>query len=373
MLLARIMGAAVDLANAEQASILLYDQHAQKLYFEAATNKKALPLLQKTPVPLESIAGWVALHQTTQVVNNVHQDERHFQEIDPQVQFVPHSMIALPLVSKQKLIGILEVLNKKTGNFDEDDKEILEALAALAAGAIETSRMFQQSNLVAEFVHELRTPMSSLFAASHLLQHPDIAPEQRIRLAQTIQQETQRLNELASLFLDLASLESGRASLHYTKFPPASLLDECQQVAQIKASEKGIQVHLEIPEPLPDLEADRDKIKQVLLNLLNNAVKYNREQGQVWIRAWIAGQDIFFSIRDNGVGIPQDQISQLFTRFFRARNVEHTVSGTGLGLSICQSIIETHGGEIQVESKLNTGTIFTIRLPLAHPLDQSQH
>ena len=279
-LLTNIMDVAVDLVEAEEASILLYDQHTHRLYFETATNADSSPMLQKLFIPEESIAGWVAVNRIPQIVNNVHEDKRHFEDIDQKINFSSRSLIAIPLIAKQKLIGVLEVLNKKQGMFNAEDQEILLALAAQAAVAIENSRLFQQSDLIAEFVHELRTPMSSIFTASYLLQRPELAEEQRLRLAQTIHQETQRLNELASIFLDLASLESGRASIRPTSFDFRLLMDECLKVAQIKAGEKGIQMHLEAPETLPDLEGDRDKLKQALLNLLNNAVKYNCPQGK---------------------------------------------------------------------------------------------
>jgi signal transduction histidine kinase len=363
-LLKGIMEVAVDLVEAEEASVLLYDQHSHRLYFETATNADSSPLLQKLFIPEESIAGWVALNLTPQIINNVQQDERHYNDIDKKINFSSRSMIAVPLIAKQKLIGVLELMNKKEGMFDTEDQEILLALAAQAAVAIENSRLFQQSDLIAEFVHELRTPMSSIFTASYLLQRPEIATEQRMRMAQTIHNETQRLNELASIFLDLASLESGRASLHPTHIQVRPLLEECLQVAQMKAAEKNIQVHLEMPDNLPELQADRDKIKQVVLNLLNNAVKYNCLNGQVWLRAWQKDALLCFSIQDTGVGIPPEQISKLFTRFFRASNVERSVSGTGLGLSISRRIVEMHNGEVQVESTLNVGTTFTVQLPL---------
>lgn len=364
-LLKSIMEVAVDLADAEEASVLLYDQHTHRLYFETATNADSSPLLQKIFVPESSIAGWVALNHLPQIVNDWQQDERHFDIVDKKTNFNSRSLVAVPLIAKQKLIGVLEIMNKKNGKFDADDQEILLALAAQAAVAIENSRLFQQSDMIAEFVHELRTPMSSLFTAAYLLQRPEIVTEQRLRLAQTIQSETQRLNELATIFLDLASLESGRASLHLAVFSFRALLQECLEVLAIKASDRGIQMHLEAPEDLPELDGDRDKLKQALLNLLSNAVKYNCPQGHVWLRAWADNQSMFFSVRDTGVGIPPDQISQLFTRFFRATNVERTVSGTGLGLSISQQIIEMHNGEIQVESTLNVGTTFTVHVPLA--------
>jgi signal transduction histidine kinase len=362
-LLKNIMDVAVDLVDAEEASVLLYDQHTHRLYFETATNLESSPMLQKLFIPEESIAGWVALNRTPQIVNDVRVDERHF-NIDQKSNFRSRSLIAVPLIARQKLIGVLEVMNKKDGEFNNEDQEILLALGAQAAVAIENSRLFQQSDLIAEFVHELRTPMSSIFTASYLLQRSEIAADQRQQLAQTIYQETQRLNELATVFLDLASLESGKARIRPTIFDFRSLAEECLRVAQIKANEKGIQMHLEAPETLPELEADRDNLKQALLNLLNNAVKYNCPQGQVWLRLWVRDNQLFFSVQDTGVGIPPEQISQLFTRFFRASNVERSVSGTGLGLSISRRIIEMHNGEIQVESTLNVGTTFTVKIPL---------
>jgi signal transduction histidine kinase len=362
-LLVRIMEVAVELVEAEEASILLYDQHSHRLYFETATNAGSSPLLQKLFVPEESIAGWVALNRTPQIVNDVDQDKRHFESIEKQVNFVTRSLVALPLVTRQKLIGVLEVLNKKSGGFTGEDQEVLLALAAQAAVAIENSRLFKQSDLVAEFVHELRTPLASILTASYLMQRAEIAAEQRSKLAQTVTQETQRLNALATIFLDLASLESGRASLRRARFAVKPLLEECLRVAQIKAAEKGVRVLLEAADAGLEIEADRDKLKQAVLNILNNAVKYNRPQGSVWLRARAAENGLFLSVEDTGLGIPPDQVAQLFTRFFRARNVEGAIPGTGLGLSIARQIVEMHDGEIRVESELGKGTTFTIRIP----------
>jgi signal transduction histidine kinase len=362
-LLTNIVEVAADLLEAEVGSILLYDQNARRLYFETATNVESSPLLQKLYVPEESIAGWVALNREPQIVNNVRQDARHFDDIDQQVNFSTHSLIAVPMVARQKLIGVLEVLNRKHGQFEDEDVEILQSLAAQAAIAIENSRLFQQSDLIAEFVHELRTPLASIFTASYLMQRDDLAEAQQKQLVDSVYQETRRLNDLTTVFLDLASLESGRSHLHAETFSPLPLFEECARLASIKAGEKNIQVHVEVEAGLADIEADRNKIKQVLLNLLNNAVKYNRAEGQIWLRAWAKNERLYFSVQDTGLGIPADQIHQLFSRFFRARNVERSTPGTGLGLSISQRIVEMHGGQIEVESCLEEGTIFTVQLP----------
>ena len=363
-LLHNIMEVAVDLVEAEEASILLYDQHTHRLYFETATNMESSPSLQKLFVPEESIAGWVALNRQSQIVNNVRQDERHFENIDQQTNFRTLSLIAVPMVAKQKLIGVLEVLNKKQGQtFEDSDQKILLALAAQASIAIENSRLFQQSDLISEFVHEIRTPLTSISTAAYLLQFPELPAEQRQTLASTISTETQRLNELATIFLDFTRLESGRATLRLTRFNPIELFSECIAVAQIKAAEKGIEIHLEA-DSLAEIEADRDKLKQVLLNILNNAVKYNRPNGHVWLRAGVQGTNLNITIQDTGVGIPEDQIPHLFTRFFRARNVERSIPGTGLGLSIAHRIVELHSGQVSLESVLDEGTTFIIQLPL---------
>jgi signal transduction histidine kinase len=318
-------------------------------------------------IPEESIAGWVALNRQPQIVNQVEQDRRHFDKIDTTMNFQTASLIAVPLVVQDKLVGVLEVLNKKEGQFNQEDQEILMALGAQAAVAIENARLFQQSDLVAEFVHELRTPLTSIITAASLLQRPELPAEPRVKMAQTISQESQRLNELVSVFLDLSRMESGRTALRLTAFAPRSLLEECRQVAHIKAQEKNITILLEIPEFLAEIDADRGKLKQALLNLLNNAVKYNRPDGKIWIRAFQKPNGLQIEIEDSGVGIPADQMPRLFTKFFRARNVEDSTPGTGLGLSITRQIVEMHNGQIQVKSEFEKGTLFSIWLPGKEP------
>jgi two-component system phosphate regulon sensor histidine kinase PhoR len=130
-----------------------------------------------------------------------------------------------------------------------------------------------------------------------------------------------------------------------------------------KSEEEHIQVRVESPEGLPVLEADRDKIKQVLLNLLSNAIKYNRPNGSVTLRAEATDTEIFISIQDTGMGIPEHALPHLFEKFYRVREHENKASGTGLGLSISKQIVQGHGGRIEVKSKLGIGTMFMIHLP----------
>jgi signal transduction histidine kinase len=362
-LLSRIIWAAKDLANAGAASILLYDDAARQLYFQAATNLDE-PTRRGLVVPLEgSIAGWIVLNKQPVRSANAHTDPRHY-NIEQATSLPTESLLGVPMIAKNKIIGVLEAINKASGDFTEDDEEMLLVLGAQAAVAIENARLFQQSDLIAEFVHELRTPLASIGTSTYLLLRPEMSQEQREQMIHNIHGETQRLNTLASSFLDLARLESGRVQFHPVKFDLAPLLEECQQTMQCKADENSIQIIIDIPPDFPQVNADRDKFKQVVLNFLSNAIKYNSSNGQVTMRASTGENEWLLEVQDTGVGIPEKSLPHLFEKFFRVRAVEGKAPGTGLGLSICKQIVSGHGGSIEVKSKLGEGTTFTIRMPL---------
>lgn len=365
-LLRRIIRVATELSHAEEASILLYDDAKRELFFRATTNLVNERLISTMVIPKESIAGWVALNRQPVIVPDVQKDKRWFGSVSEALQFQTRSLIAVPLITQDKLVGVLEVLNKRDGVFNAQDQEILLVLGAQAAIAIENSRLFHQSDLIAELVHEIRTPLSSINTMTYLMQRPNVTQEQRLSFCQMIQKEAQRLNELTTAFLDLARLESGRMTFHFATFDLRELLAECCQMVEPKAAENNIQLQLDKPEEEVALEADRDKIKQVVLNLLSNAIKYNRPNGFVNIQTWKDAGEVWISVQDSGVGIPEENLAHIFQRFYRVQTTEHVAAGTGLGLSIAKKIVENHGGEIAVKSKLGEGTLFTVRLPAQH-------
>jgi len=364
-LLEDIVHAAADITHAEAASILLYDDTARQLYFQIATNIDE-PTMRGLVVPLESsIAGWIVLNRKSVRNDDAHKDERFFKGVEQTIGQSTKSLLGIPLVTKNKVVGVLEVVNKKRGKFTDSDESMLTVLGAQAAVAIENARLFQQSDLIAEFVHELRTPLASLSTATYLLLRPEMSREQRDQIVNNIHNETLRLNSLASSFLDLARLESGRVQFRKTRFSAADLLYEVRDVMMSKAQETSIQIRVDVPHDMPLLEADRDKIKQVLLNLLSNAIKYNRPSGSVIITGNFADSEISINIQDTGLGIPEDSIPHLFEKFFRVREHEGKATGTGLGLSICKQIVQGHNGRIEVKSKMGVGTSFNIHLPRA--------
>jgi signal transduction histidine kinase len=363
VLLERIVQAAAEVSGSEAASILLYDDMTQKLYFQVATNLDE-PTMRGLVIPLEgSIAGWILTNRKPLRITNAQQDPRLFANVDRVTGHPTQTLLGVPLITKNKIVGVLEALNKEKGKFTDGDESMLSVLGAQAAVAIENARLFQQSDLISEFVHELRTPLASLSTATYLLLRPEISRDQQEQISRNIHSETLRLNALASSFLDLARLESGRVQFHKASFNVVDLLYECKDVMNSKADEEKIRIQIESPEKMPMLEADRDKIKQVVLNLLSNAIKYNHPNGSIILRSDFSAEEILIILQDTGIGIPEDALPHLFQKFYRVRENETKAAGTGLGLSICKQIVQGHGGHVEVKSKIGVGTAFTVHLP----------
>jgi signal transduction histidine kinase len=363
-LLNRIVHLACDLSQSEAASILLYDELKKQLYFQAATNLDE-PLMRGLIVPVEnSIAGWIVRHQKPLIILDAQSDERHFNEVQKITQFKTKSILGVPLITKGKVVGVLEALNKRDDDFNLLDQELLIALGAQAAVAIENTRLFQQSDLIAEMVHELRTPLTSLNNASHLILLDELPVEERKKLAELITSESGRLAELASAYLEFARLVSGRVQFVSELFDLGELIIECSTIMSNEILENNIELTIHLAGKLPLITGDRGKIKQVILNLLQNAIKYNRPGGKITISAKKQKNKLIFRVLDSGYGIPPDDIEQIFNKFFRSKSSARFTPGTGLGLAISKRIVESHRGQIRVFSRLGKGTVFSVLLPL---------
>lgn len=362
-LLYRIVRVGADLSLAEEASILLYDESKKELRFQAATNLDN-PVIRGLRVPVkQSVAGWIVTHCEPLIIEDVKNDARHFGHIHKESARTTQSLLGVPLINKGEVIGVLEAINKRGGKFTVEDQEILMTLGTQASVAIQNARLFAQSDLISEFVHELRTPLASLNTASHLLQSDKISSEQKNELVEAIQTETTRLSSLATSFLDIARLESGRTQYQIQKLDLPNLLGECASLMQAQAQEIGLNLRVSLPQNISYIQGDADKIKQAMLNLLSNAIKYNHPNGTIALAAENRQNDVVITVKDSGIGIPNEHIDCLFTKFYRVPGSEQHAQGTGLGLSIVKRIIEGHGGEISVESVQGEGTTFMIILP----------
>ncbi len=363
-LLARIVQVAAELTEAEAASLLLYDVETQHLYFEAAT-AGIDATMGKTPIPVtNSIAGWVFTEGKPILVDDVLRDSRFFREVDVLTRFQTRNVLGAPLRTKDKTIGVIEVVNKRHGMFDQDDVRLLQTLAAQAAVAIENSRLFQQSDLIAEMVHELRTPLASLTAATYLLQRPDLPEDQRAKLGATMQSEVRRLNEMSTDFLELSRLESGRVRMTREPVHLGGLINECLEIIRPLAEAEQIRLEDNTDRDVPPVHGDRNRLKQVVLNLLTNAMKFNHRGGVVTVGLCRKGDLAELSVRDSGRGIPPESVSHIFERFYRVPEQESTTAGTGLGLTIAKRIIENHGGYVTLQSEVGVGSTFSVILPV---------
>jgi signal transduction histidine kinase len=364
-LLFMIIEAARELTDTEAASIMLFDPQTGELRFEAATNLE--PALQGIIIPVEgSIAGWIVTHSEPLVVPDTRKDARWNQKVDQATDFVTRSILGVPLVTREKKLGALEAINKRAGQFSNDDVVILQTLAAQAAVAIVNARLFQQSDMISEMVHELRTPLMSLTATSHLLLRPELPEGKRVELVGTLQRETGRLTQMTTDFLDMARLESGRMRFTKETFSLPELVAECAEVVRPQAAQRGISLSIEADPAVGPVDSDRGKLKQVLLNLLTNAVKYNRENGAIAITISTQASPKSFrvGVSDTGKGIPPEAMNHMFEKFYRVPATEHTAAGTGLGLPIAKKIVEALGGDMWVESVVDVGSTFYFTVPL---------
>ncbi len=363
LLLRNIINAARELIGADAASIMLADTQSGELRFEAATNMESSQMAGLV-VPINgSIAGWIYTHREPVIVPDTSIDTRWHRKVDDKTAFVTRSILGVPLVHRDKAIGVVQCLNKVDGTFDADDTVTLQALADQAAIAIVNARLFQQSDLISELVHELRTPLGAILATTHLLLR-NLPEEKRVELIKTIQRETERLSTLTTEFLDISRLESGRIQFKREPFALPELLAECLEVVRHQAQARGLGLELKLAPDVSLVVTDRGKIKQVVLNLLTNAVKYNRDDGRITLAAQSTADGFFrINVTDTGRGIPPEAMKNMFQKFYRVPEAEGTATGTGLGLSLARKIVELLGGEMGVESTYGVGSTFWFTLP----------
>jgi signal transduction histidine kinase len=230
------------------------------------------------------------------------------------------------------------------------------------------SRLREFDRLKDEFIaivsHELRTPLTSVYGAAMTLEKHQLDDKRRTELLEIISTESARLSRLLDDILWVSRLDSGRARPYITPVQPLSLTEEVVDATRTHLPQ-GLSLEVMHDSPLPEVAADPDKLRQVLVNLIENAVKYSRE-GQIEVRLASHYGNVRFSVRDEGPGIPLSQQERVFEKFYRLDpNMTQGVGGTGLGLYICRELVETMNGDIWVESAQGEGSTFSFELPVA--------
>ena len=225
-------------------------------------------------------------------------------------------------------------------------------------------------DFVANVSHELRTPLS-IFRGylETLLDDPHQPPGELLRILEIMERHSDRLNALVEDVLSLARLESPGMQLDLAEVDLAELLHEVMRDWEKRFEAKGLKSHLNFPGNLPHLQADENRLQEVIYNLLDNAVKYSQPGGTVSLRAEINSDGVRISVVDQGIGIREADLPRIFERFYRADKARsRELGGTGLGLSIVKHIVQLHGGSVEAQSEPGKGTTISVLLPVQSKL-----
>jgi signal transduction histidine kinase len=214
--------------------------------------------------------------------------------------------------------------------------------------------------------HEMRTPLSSIQGSSELISRYALTEEKRKQIAQVINSESKRLARMVEVFLNVERLSAGQMELKREAISVAEMVAICVDRTRVLAERKHIGITLEPIDGGLGLTGDRELMEYACYNLLTNAVKYSPQRTQVTVTGVKAGSHVRISVQDQGIGMDQKEVKQIFRKFYRTKKAEESgEAGTGIGLSIVQQIVEQHGGEIEVNSQPGKGSCFTLVLPAA--------
>jgi signal transduction histidine kinase len=289
-----------------------------------------------------------------------------------------HSELIAPLVLGARTIGMVSLSRQEADGFTDEEVELISLLGRLVATAVQNIRSYEAerqtveelrrlSALRADFVslvsHELRSPMAAVIGAARTLHDRwrVLTADQRDAFLALIADETNRLAALIGDVLDTSRIEAGTFSFSFTDVDLKRLVEDAVATAAVGQDEVRVRSH--VFEPVPLIRGDRERLRQVLTNLIDNAVKYSPAGDEVEVVLRPENGAVRISVSDRGPGIPADQQGLIFEKFGRA-DVPGAKPGTGLGLFIARSIAEAHGGTLEVSSRPEAGATFTLTLPL---------
>jgi signal transduction histidine kinase len=307
------------------------------------------------------------------------------------------SFVAVPLKSDDEVIGVLYVMSAMPNKFQNEDVELLSALATQATISIKNAKLYQQvrehaeqletrigertqqlrqlnqqlqlasrhkSEFLANMSHELRTPMNAIIGFTKLVMRrsKEQLPQKQYDNLQKSLSSAEHLLTLINQILDLSKVEAGRLEVHPARFRLETMIEECVRTVEPMIKAEYVELSSNVAGDLPELYSDRDKLKQIVLNLLSNAIKFT-ERGQIRLEAKSEKQWIAIDVADTGPGIPRDKFDFIFEEF---RQIDGGATrqrgGTGLGLSISRHLARLLGGDISVDSIVGEGSTFTIRV-----------
>jgi signal transduction histidine kinase len=318
--------------------------------------------------------------RTNQTVYRRDMAEPDFPEEEEFLALGLRCRLATPLLQGARSIGMLSLVRNEPDAFSAGEIELAGLLGRLVATAVQNIRAYEAerktveelrrlSALRADFVslvsHELRTPMAAVIGSARTLQQRwrELSPEQRESFLELIAGETGRLATLIGDVLDTSRIEAGTFSFRFTDVDLGELVRDSVATAQVGQDE--VRLLADVRDPLPQVRGDSERLRQVLMNLIDNAVKYSPANGKVEVRAYREDGSVRVDVCDRGPGIAREDQRLIFEKFGRVTGGSHHLPGTGLGLFIARSIAEAHGGSLEVWSAPEQGSTFTLDLPIA--------
>ncbi len=378
----------LDLARADRFSLLLLDYETGELdgnHFERGTSG-SIGQGRVTPQPT-SFLGRI-LRRETLVVEDPNRIRLSGDELTWRGG-PPETLIGIPIVVGTSLLGVAVIGYRRKVPVTDRRRRVLLFLAdqiGLAVDRIRTHSELEdkrrrldeasmalrrmdesKSDLISVVSHELRTPLTAIKAYTETLLDNLDTPEFNMqeKFLGIVNEECDRLSRIVNDVLDLSRMESGRRRLKAEPLSLAKLLEEITPTVAPELTQKRLHLIPALERGLPPIEADPDLMKQVLVNLINNAAKFSRPSTDVTVRVSRSGERLTLAVEDQGMGIPPDKLARVFERFYRIEESSaERVAGTGLGLAIVKSVVELHGGTIRVESVVGQGSRFVIELPL---------
>ncbi len=385
-LLQKIADAAADLTNSEGSSILLFEEDTQQFYFAAARAANREGLMQ-IRVPLEkSVAGMVYKLSKKLLISDAEKDPLVFRTVEKFLKITTRSLLAVPISFGEKTLGTLEVINKADRQeFTPEDQNTLEILASYTGAIIqiqrardESLRIFeerkklaqQKTDFIAIASHELRSPLGLVLGHATFLR--EIIREKTYQnQLDVIIRNAEQLKEIINSLSQVENFESGTASIRWQHIEVRSILQSVVRSYQEEAQERNIPMTTEIPAEPIQIYCDPAKLGVAIGNIIKNALVFSEKGQPVHISLEKLPGYVQITVADAGVGIPAEDLHRIFERFYQ---VEHHLTrshgGMGLGLSVSKAIVESHGGQIWVESTLGEGSTFTILLPIENSLPE---
>jgi signal transduction histidine kinase/ActR/RegA family two-component response regulator len=381
---------AVELSGTTGGSIMEYDEAERRFLVRSVyrTPAEVVRRLETVRIDLDTtLVGRAATERRPIAVPDLSAVERDAHE---QILFDDgwRSMVAVPMLREDRIVGSLVVRRKSTGDVTDETLDLLETFANQSAVALLNAQLFRalqersaelevasrhKSEFLASMSHELRTPLNAVLGFSEVLlerMFGDINDKQEDYL-RDIHASGKHLLELLNEILDLSKVEAGQMELEFTRVDVPAVLEYAVSTMRERAAAHGIDLRVEAGPEVGEVEVDELRLRQVVLNLVSNAVKFTPDGGAVVVGARETGGELHVSVEDTGVGIPAADQERIFESFQQGGRGASREEGTGLGLTLSRRIVELLGGRMWLESQVGVGSTFGFALPLRRAGDEA--